>query len=142
MPSWKNILARIEQGDASKAPPHVATLGLYAGKLSVLGDGHIRYDWPVDPAYLNPVAVFGGYLATLADQTCSFALMTLLEDDQNFTTIDLSTHFFRPVSEGVLCCEGKVVNLSRNQAFVEATFTNGDGKLALKARAVERLLRA
>lgn len=139
MPSWANILKRIQAGDVSKAPPHVAALNLYAGKLTEIGDGRIVYEWQVDRQYMNPAAVFGGYLATLADQTCSFALMTLLEDDQNFTTSDLSIHFFRPVTTGTLRCEGEVVNKSRAQAYVEATFTNGDGKLALKARAIERI---
>lgn len=140
MPSWSNILKRIAAGEAEKAPPHVEALKLYAGKLTVLEPGRIRYDWTVDPQFLNPVGVFGGYLATLADQTCSFALMTLLRDDQNFTTSDLQMHFFRPVTSGLLACEGHVVNVSKTQAYVEATFTNGDGKLALKARAVERII--
>lgn len=140
MPSWSKILKRIAAGEMDKAPPHVAALNLYAGKLTVLEPGRIRYDWPVDPQYMNPVAIFGGYLATLADQTCSFALMTLLADDQNFTTIDLQTHFFRPVTTGILACEGHVVNVSKTQAYVEATFTNADGKIALKARAVERII--
>ena len=131
MPSWANILKRIEAGEMEKAPPHVTALNLYAGKLTVLEPGRIRYDWPVDPAYMNPVAVFGGYLATLADQTCSFALMTMLKDDQNFTTVDLQTHFFR-----------HVLNVSKTQAYVEAVFTNAEGKLALKARAVERIIPA
>lgn len=142
MPSWSNILKRIAAGEMEKAPPHVAALRLYAGRLTVLEPGRIRYDWPVDPDFLNPVAVFGGYLATLADQTCSFALMTLLADDQNFTTSDLQMHFFRPVTKGVLVCEGHVVNVSKTQAYVEATFINGDGKIALKARAVERIIAA
>jgi uncharacterized protein (TIGR00369 family) len=142
MPSWSNILKRIAAGEMEKAPPHVEALKLYAGKLTVLEPGRIRYDWPVDPAFLNPQAVFGGYLATLADQTCSFALMTLLKDDQNFTTSDLQMHFFRPVTKGMLACEGHVVNVSRTQAYVEATFINDDGKIALKARAVERIVAA
>ena len=142
MPSWSNILKRIEAGEMEKAPPHVAALNLYAGTLTVLAPGRIRYDWPVDPRYLNPAEVFGGYLATLADQTCSFALMTLLRDDQNFTTSDLQMHFFRPVTKGILACEGHVLNVSKTQAYVEAVFTNDDGKLALKARAVERIIPA
>jgi len=142
MPSWSNILKRIAAGEMEKAPPHASALNLYAGKLTVIEPGLIRYDWTVDAQYMNPVAIFGGYLATLADQTCSFALMSLLSDEQNFTTIDLQTHFFRPVTKGVLVCEGHVVNVSKTQAFVEATFTNDDGKLALKARAVERIIAA
>tara|TARA_R110000868_G_scaffold122877_2_gene325772 strand:- start:7579 stop:8007 length:429 start_codon:yes stop_codon:yes gene_type:complete len=142
MPSWSNILKRIAAGETEKAPPHVTALKLYAGQLTILGEGRIRYDWTVDQDFMNPVAVFGGYLATLADQTCSFALMTMLADDQNFTTSDLQMHFFRPVTKGILSCEGQVVNVSKTQAYVEATFTNGDGKLALKARAVERIISA
>src|SRR5690606_41864373 len=102
MISSRNHLHRIEDGEMAKAQPHLTALNLYAEKLTVLEPGRIRYDWPVDPAYMNPVAVFGGYLATLADQTCSFALMTLLKDDQNFTTSDLQMHFFRPVTSGIL----------------------------------------
>lgn len=142
MPSWKNILKRIADQDVEKAPPHVHSLKLYDGKLTEIGDGRITYEWAVNPDYMNPASVFGGYLATLADQTCSFALMTLLPDDQNFTTADLNIHYFRPVTEGTITCVGEVVNLSRNQAYVEATFTNDAGKIVLKARAVERLLKA
>ena len=142
MPSWKNILTRIQEQNLEKAPPHVAALNLYAGRLTEVGDGHIVYEWDVNPDYMNPVAVFGGYLATLADQTCSFALMTQLSDDKNFTTSDLQMHFFRPVTKGTIHCEGRVLNMSKSQAYVEATFTNDEGKLVLKARAVERLLSA
>ncbi|MBI1262044.1 MAG: hotdog fold thioesterase [Rhizobiales bacterium] len=142
MPSWSNIMKRIAEGDASLAPPHVKALRLYDGRLTILAPGRIRYDWPVNPDFMNPVAVFGGYLATLADQTCSFALMTQLADDQNFTTVDLQMHFFRPVMSGNLACEGQVLNLSRTQAYVEAVFTNDEGKMVLKAHATERLLKA
>lgn len=142
MPSWRNILTRIQAQDVEKAPPHVQALKLYDGRLTEIGDGRITYVWQVNPDYMNPVAVFGGYLATLADQTCSFALMTLLPDDQNFTTSDLNVHYFRPVTKGTITCVGEVVNLSKTQAYVEATFTNDEGKIVLKARAVERLLKA
>lgn len=140
MPSWSKILARIEAQDTEKAPPHVHALDLYAGRLTVEGEGRILYVWDVDPRYMNPASVFGGYLATLADQTCSFALMTMLPDEQNFTTADLNLHFFRPVTGGKLYCRGEVLNLSRSQAYVEAVFTNDAGKLVLKARAVEKLI--
>ncbi|MGK2741520.1 PaaI family thioesterase [Tepidicaulis sp. LMO-SS28] len=142
MPSWKNILKRIQDQDIEKAPPHVHALNLYAGRLSEVEEGRIVYEWEVNPDYMNPAAVFGGYLATLADQTCSFALMTELEDDKNFTTSDLQMHFFRPVTKGTIRCEGRVLNRSKTQAYVEATFTNDEGKLVLKARAVERILAA
>jgi uncharacterized protein (TIGR00369 family) len=142
MPSWKNILTRIQAQDLEKAPPHVNALKLYDGELTEIDDGRITYVWPVNPEYMNPAAVFGGYLATLADQTCSFALMTLLKDDQNFTTSDLNVHYFRPVTGGTITCVGEVVNVSKTQAYVEATFFNDEGKVALKARAVERLLKA
>ena len=42
MPSWANILKRIEAGEIEKAPPHVSALNLYAGKLTVLEPGRIR----------------------------------------------------------------------------------------------------
>ena len=42
MPSWSNILKRIAAGEMEKAPPHVAALKLYAGKLTVIEPGRIR----------------------------------------------------------------------------------------------------
>lgn len=142
MPSWKSILANTQKQDPAKAPPHVKSLQLYDCKLTTVEEGRVVFNWPVSPEYMNPVAVFGGYLAALADQTCSYALMTVLEDDQNFTTIDLKTNFFRPVTKGIVRCEGVVINRSRSQAFVEATFTDENGKLLLKASAMERILSA
>ena len=139
MPNWANIFDRIKAQDVSKAPPHVQALNLYAGRLTTVEQGHIVYEWDVDLKYMNPHAVFGGYLATLSDQTCSFATMSVLEDHQDFTTQDLRISFFRPVTEGTMVCEGKVVNRSRTQLFVEAEFRIGD-RLVLKASAIERIL--
>ena len=44
MPSWGNILKRIEKGEMEKAPPHVTALNLYAGKLTVLEPGRFTFD--------------------------------------------------------------------------------------------------
>lgn len=135
MGRWSDLLNQIVEGTA-ECPPYVATLGL--STLKRWKPGRVWCDWRVDPAmFQDQNAVFGGFIAALADEVLGFATMSVLEDREVFTTADLRVSFFRPVRKGVLRVEGTVASRGRNSAHVEAVFTRQDGKVAAKATAEE-----
>ncbi|MEG9861687.1 MAG: PaaI family thioesterase [Parvularculales bacterium] len=140
MPRWSSIVKHLAAGDVSKAPPHIHTLNFGAGQIAIKAPGHVTYDWMVDERYKNPTVVFGGYLSALADYISATTAMTVLKDNQDFTTQDLRVIFFRPVLSGRLLCESKIINQSRSQLFIETLLTLDDGKLAVKASALQRIL--
>jgi len=95
-------------------------------------------EWAIDPAFFHERgAVFGGYLAALADSLCDLATLSVLENDEIFSTSDLPIAFFRPVRAGILRCEASVVHRGRRMAHVEAAFATPDGRIAAKATATQ-----
>ena len=135
MGRWSDLLNQIVEGTA-EYPPYVATLGL--STLKRWKPGRVWCDWRVDPAmFQDQNAVFGGFIAALADEVLGFTTMSVLEDREVFTTADLRVFFFRQVKEGVLRMEGTVESRGRNSAHVQAVFIRHDGKVAAKATAEE-----
>jgi uncharacterized protein (TIGR00369 family) len=76
----------------------------------------------------------GGVIASLVDTGVAHALL-LTDQFQELTTeggalvsIDLRVKYLRPVSEGVIECESRVVRLGRQVIHAESVVTNADGK--------------
>jgi uncharacterized protein (TIGR00369 family) len=135
---WKKVLDSIVEGNEISIP-FVSTLKM--PKLEKWERGRIWQQWAVREDLFHPRgALFGGFLAALADRALGLATMTVLEDDEAFTTADLNVSFFRPVSSGVLHIEAEVIHRGRSLIQTEATFTRDDGKLAAKASASQAVI--
>lgn len=77
--------------------------------------------------------VQGGIVTALADASIAFAVRTLLEGEgTNQASIELKINFIRPVSEGLIRAEGRVIHLGRRTAVGESLLTNGRGKTVAK----------
>jgi acyl-coenzyme A thioesterase PaaI-like protein len=139
---WQDRLTAIADGSLT-LPSVTRRLGL--GRLSNWGTGFVKKEWSVDPDFCTGdgtahQALFGGYVAALADQVLTFTAMTVMDDDHSFRTSSLQISFFRPICKGVLRIEGHVINSSRSLLHVEADFFLDDRKLAAKASAVLTLM--
>ncbi|MFO8101038.1 MAG: PaaI family thioesterase [Dehalococcoidia bacterium] len=80
----------------------------------------------------NYGAVHGGAIYTMADACMGAAAFFALAEDELCKTIELKINYFRPVVEGKMVCEARVVNKSNNLSTVEGEVTN-DGRLIAKA---------
>lgn len=141
MTKWTERLNKLADGSAETKPPCVKTLNL--PQLSGWLPGRVWLQWKVDPSFFHGGgAVFGGYLAALADQALGLAMPTILEDGEVFTTSDLRFSFFRPVTEGTLHIEAQIVHRGRGMAHVEVVLTRDDGKVAGKATATQVIAQA
>jgi uncharacterized protein (TIGR00369 family) len=119
-----------------EAPPFVGKLGM--PWLTGWEPGRAWLEWKVDPELFHlEGALFGGFIAALADHALGFPAMSVLDDGENMTTSDLRVSFFRPVTEGTLHIESRVVHRGRRMIHVEASFTRDDGKLAAVATATQ-----
>ncbi len=85
-------------------------------------------------------AVFGGYLACVADQFAGLAMFTVLPDAARFLTATAETAFHRPVRPGQLTIEATVVDLSGRNAVVEVLMYQ-DGHTAAASRATQTIWR-
>ncbi|MEQ8365575.1 MAG: PaaI family thioesterase [Roseicyclus sp.] len=54
-------------------------------------------------------------------------------------TIEMKVQFMRPVTEGVVTCEGRFTRRGRTMSFMESRLTGPDGKLAALATATWKM---
>ena len=136
---WGKLLDKMAEGHAPSIP-FMETLPLPHGIVK-WEPGKLSQEWPIDPAVFHPRgAVFGGFLAALADRSLFLTALTVLDDHEALTTADLNVSFFRPVSEGTLHIEGTVIHRGRSLVQVEVEFRRDDGKLAVKASASQAVI--
>src|SRR5919197_571927 len=123
-------------GTVSGSFPHPALRRLALPNFSGWEPGRVWGEWGFDPGICNPVgALFGGYLAALADATAGHAMATTLGDEEGFATADLHISYHRPVRGGRLRFEGVVVSRGRQVGHVEVRFTSQDGDVVATAHA-------
>ncbi|MCH6562933.1 MAG: PaaI family thioesterase [Myxococcales bacterium] len=128
----------VGEGDS---PPAVKILNLPS--LDGWEPGRVWQRWKIDPQYFHAGgAMFGGYIAALADSLLGLVSMTVLDDSEAFTTSDLRISFFRAAISGTLTIEGRVIHRGRSMAHVEVDFTRDDGKLVAKATATQIIVAA
>ena len=78
----------------------------------------------------NPMGfVHGGIIALLADAAMGIAFGRSLDDQHAFATVELKTSFIRPVIEGRLRAEAKLVQRGLRIGFVECQITDQRSKL-------------
>jgi uncharacterized protein (TIGR00369 family) len=75
----------------------------------------------------------GGATASLIDTATAFATISILAEGENASTVDLTVHYLRPVTEGAIVCTAKVVRGGRRLLTVSADVVNDEGKLIATA---------
>jgi len=138
MSMWQDRLNAIIGGATL---PRVAER-LALGRLKRWGAGFIEKEWEVDPSFCtgegtSQQALFGGYVAALADQALAFTAMTVMDEAHYFRTVDLHVTYYDTIPSGKIEIRGRVMNRSRRLLHVEAEFIREDGTLAAKASAIQ-----
>jgi acyl-CoA thioesterase len=75
----------------------------------------------------------GGAIVSLLDSAAAFALLTLLEPGTTTVTVELTTHFLRPVSAGRIEARARVIRQGRRVSFIGVEATDQAGKLVATA---------
>jgi len=134
---FRPFLEGIRGGAWPTKPKGLAKLGIMPEHwLKHVEPGHVRYVWPNDGSHdIQPNRAFGGWVGALSDHVVSICMFSALEDGEAFTTQDLQIKLFRPVTQGDIMIEARVVNRSRSTGYVEAEWKNADGKLLVKVLA-------
>lgn len=66
----------------------------------------------------------GGALASLMDTASAFAVLTLLDEGTQTVTVDLTLHFLRPVTEGLVEARARVLRAGCRIVTVSIEATN------------------
>ena len=122
-------MSRILRGDL--APPPIAKLlGLRLVSFDV---GQSLFELDAGPEHTNPMGTLhGGVLCDLADLAMGVAMSTTLEDDESFTTLDLTTKYFKPIWKARLRASAKLTKRTRKLGLVECDVVDEGGSLVAK----------
>jgi uncharacterized protein (TIGR00369 family) len=112
-------------------PPPIATLlGLTATHLA-LGSSTIELE--ASGRHANPMGTLhGGVICDLADLAMGTAFASTLEDDESFTTLDLTAKYFKPVWNARLRATAQVVKRTRTLGLIECEVIDEGGSLVAK----------
>lgn len=121
--------------DSFPMPPAAALLGwtlidsdAEAGLITVGFDGK--------PAFTNPLGhIQGGILSAMLDDTLGPALFLMTGGKRFGQTIDLHTHFLKPVPVGPITVKARVTRLGSKVAYMEGQLFNSLDDLAARATA-------
>ena len=86
----------------------------------------------VDEVFNPNRVVHGGVIYSMADTGMGAALYSDLAKGENCTTIEIKMSYFKPVTEGRLICDTKIVNRGRKVTTLESEITNNE-RLVAKA---------
>lgn len=131
------MLAALNEG-RGQPPQMIRTLKLdiWAGRMDSFGEGFLNVHWDVDPLYANPDgSIYGGWIAAMADNLLYLVASTVFKEGENASTSDLQLIFMRPVKEGRIRIEARVVERSRSAVLCDCSFYLPDGRLAARATA-------
>ena len=96
--------------------------------------GEAALSMPVRPELTRMTGiVHGGAIASLMDSASAFAVLTLLEPEEQTVTVDLTLHFLRPVTEGRIEARARVLRAGRRVFTVSIEATADTGKLVATA---------
>ena len=83
-----------------------------------LGDGYAQLAFEIKPHHKQHLGVVhGGAIATLADHTGWYAVISELESGFTSVTIEIKINYLKPASGDILRAEAKVVNRTKRTAF-------------------------
>lgn len=126
--------------DGSASAPPVAKLVGFT--MVEAAPGRMVFELEVGPQHMNPMGTLhGGIVCDVADAAMGTAMATTLEDDETYTTIDLSAKYFKPVRRGKLRATATMVRRTRALGLIECDVTDEGGSLVARTNSTCMVLR-
>jgi uncharacterized protein (TIGR00369 family) len=128
-------LAREKTG----APPIATLIGFDAVEMEL---GRSVFEMEASSRHANPMGTLhGGVICDLSDAAMGTAMATTLEDDESFTTLDLTVKFFKPIWNARLRATAHVVKRTRTLGLIECEVEDEKGSLVAKVFSTCMVLR-
>ncbi|HMF56436.1 MAG TPA: PaaI family thioesterase [Pyrinomonadaceae bacterium] len=123
---------RVEQiHEAFSSVPYARLLGIEIGAIEHgAATLHMKMR---DELLQNRGVLHGGATASLIDTASAFAILTLLDEGESTTTVDLTVHYLRPVTEGRITARARVLRAGRRMITVSVEVTNDSEALIATA---------
>lgn len=117
--------------EVAKNVPYLRHLGIELVEIEI---GKAVMRMPMREELRQPYGVLhGGATASLIDSATAFAIIGSIGRDEKATTVDLTVHYLRPVTEGVCLCTATVIRAGKRLITVSAEVHHENGKLIATA---------
>ncbi len=127
---------------AAGTQPEAPIQRLVGMKLVEIDVGRSAVAMRSEARHANPMGTLhGGILGDLADLAMGMAMATTLEDDESFTSLDLSVKFLKPVWESDLRATAQVVKRTRTLGLLECDVVDDTGSLVARSYSTCMVLR-
>lgn len=125
--------------DKVGAPPIATLIGFDAVDMDL---GRSVFEMEAESRHANPMGTLhGGVICDLSDAAMGTAMATTLEDDESFTTLDLTVKFLKPIWKARLRATAHVVKRTRTLGLVECEVEDEQGSLVAKVFSTCMVLR-
>lgn len=109
------------------AAPIAQLLGI---EIAEVEKGMVVLEMEASEKLHNPMGTLhGGVLCDLSDLAMGFAFYSTLTDDELFTTVEIKLNFLKPIWEGKLRAESKMIKKGRSTGLVECHIYDKKGSL-------------
>jgi uncharacterized protein (TIGR00369 family) len=112
------------------APPIAKLVGFTITHAEL---GRTIFEMQAGPQHANPMGTLhGGVVCDLADAAMGTAMATSLEDDESFTTLDLTAKYLKPIWNARLRATARLVKRTRKLGLLECDVHDDSGSLVAK----------
>jgi len=102
-------------------------------ELDLIEHGHARLSLDVKQRHLQLAGIMhGGAIATLVDTAVAFAIVGASKPGARFTTIEMKVNYLRPIREGRVVAEARLIRDGRRVVVSECDVFDSEGKLSAK----------
>ncbi len=122
------------------APPSARFLGMELVEIDI-EQGYVKLTFDPKPELLNFNGVIqGGFLSAMMDDAMGFNAFVHLGMKTGLASIDLHTHFMRPVPMGMVTVEAHVTRAGKSVVFMESKLFDHKGRLAARSTTSSRVI--
>jgi uncharacterized protein (TIGR00369 family) len=102
-------------------------------EIDSIENGTARLSVEVTEKLLQLAGVMhGGAIATLIDTAVAMAIVSVSEPHAKFTTVELKVNYLRPLKEGRIVAEARLIQNGRRIVVADCDVFDAQGKLAAK----------
>ena len=128
--SHLEYLQRIVAGEIQGADV-AALIGM---RMVAAAKGSVTFELEVGAQHMSPPGnLHGGILCDIADGAMGCSCLSLLDDHESFTTIELKINFLKGVQSGKLTAVGNVIRAGRTLTLCDCRVTDEAGALVAYA---------
>jgi uncharacterized protein (TIGR00369 family) len=121
------------------APPIAELIGFRPVEFKL---GQSSFVLAASRKHANPMGTLhGGVICDLADIAMGTAMVSTLEEDESFTTLDLTAKYLKPVWDAQVTAVARVTKRTRTLGLVECEVTDEAGSLVAKVFSTCMVLR-